>query len=85
MIENIGADLYQSWSAEQRKAEIARLVAGYQAGLPIRILFQMASAIAGSPENAREHLCALIPAEERHRMVAKEKGEGQALAASFLM
>jgi hypothetical protein len=85
MIENIGADLYKSWSEEQRRAEISKLVDGYRAGIALKILFQMACAIAGSPEDARDHLAALIPAEERHRMVMKEKGEAQTLAASFLM
>lgn len=85
MINTIGADIYKSWSDDQRKDEIAKLVAGYRSGLPLTILLQMASAIAGSPEDAREFLAAVIPAEERHRMVAKEKGEAQSLAASFLM
>ncbi len=85
MIENIGADVYKSWSEEQRKAEIGKLVDGYRSGLALKILLQMASAIAGSPEAAREHLAALIPAEERHLMVTRQKGADQALAASFLM
>lgn len=85
MIENIGADVYQSWSEEQRQAEIGKLVEGYRSGLPLKILLQMASAIAGSPEDAREHLAALIPAEERHLMVTRQKGADQGLAASFLM
>lgn len=85
MIENIGADVYQSWSDDQRRAEIAKLVEGYRSGLALKILLQMASAIAGSPEDARDHLAALIPAEERHRMVTRLHGSDQALAASFLM
>jgi hypothetical protein len=85
MFDTLGADIYQSWNDEQRKDEIAKLVAGYRSGLPLTIIFQMASAIAGSPDSAREHLAAIIPAEERHRMVNKEKGEAQSLAASFLM
>lgn len=85
MIENIGADVYQSWSEEQRRAEIGKLVEGYRSGLALKILLQMASAIGGSPEDAREHLAALLPAEERHLMVTRQKGADQALAASFLM
>lgn len=85
MFDTLGTEMYQSWSDDQRRAEIVKLVAGYHAGLPLTIVFQMASAIAGSPDSAREHLAALIPAEERHRMVGKEKGEAQTLAASFLM
>lgn len=85
MIENIGGDLYKSWSEEQRRAEIAKLVAGYRSGLALKILLQMATAIAGSPEDAREHLAALIPADERHTIVTRLKGSDQSLAASFLM
>lgn len=85
MLENIGADVYKTWSEEQRRAEIAKLVVGYRSGLPLEILFQMSSAIAGSPDSARDHLAAIIPADERHRMVTREKGTDQAVAASFLM
>jgi len=85
MLENIGADIYKSWSEEQRRAEIGKLTEGYRAGLSLRILLQMASAIAGTPEAAREHLAALIPAEERHLIVSRLKGNEQNMAASFLM
>jgi len=85
MIENIGSDLYKSWSEEQRRAEISKLVDGYRSGVALKILFQMACAIAGSPEDAREHLASLIPGEERHLIVTRLKGEEQVLAASFLM
>ncbi len=85
MFENIGADIYKTWNDDQRRAEISKLVEGHRAGLPLKILFQMASAIAGSPEGARDHLAVLIPADERHKMVTREKGSDQALAASFLM
>lgn len=85
MFENIGADIYKTWSDDQRRAEIGKLVEGHRAGLPLKILFQMASGIAGSPDSARDHLAALIPADERHRMVTREKGTDQAVAASFLM
>lgn len=85
MLENIGADIYKTWSDEQRRDEIGKLVSGYSSGLPLEILFRMASAIAGSPDSAREHLAALIPAEERHRIVTQEKGVNQSVAASFLM
>lgn len=85
MFENIGADLYKTWSEEQRRLEIGRLVEGYRNGLALKVLLQMATGIAGSPEAARDHLVDLIPAEDRHIMVTRQKGEDQALAASFLM
>lgn len=85
MIEAIGADVYKSWNDDQRKAEIAKLVEGYRSGLALKILLQMATAIAGSPEAARDQLAALIPAEERHLMVTRQQGADQTLAAAFLM
>ncbi len=85
MFENIGAEVYKTWSEDQRRAEIGRLVEGYRSGLALKILLQMATGIAGSPDAARDHLAALIPAEERHTMVTRQKGTDQALAASFLM
>ncbi len=85
MFDTLGADIYKTWSDDQRKDEIAKLVAGYRSGLTLQIVFQMASAIAGSPESAREILATLITAEERHLIVGRLKGEEQTLAASFLM
>lgn len=85
MFASIGTDIYQSWSEEQRQTEIGKLVAGYRSGLPLTILLQMATAIAGSPESAREHLAVLIPATERHLIVGRLSGEEQSMAASFLM
>ena len=85
MLANIGADIYKTWSEDQRRAEIGKLVEGHRAGLPLEIMFQMSAAIAGSPDSARDHLAALIPADERHKMVTRLKGTDQAVAASFLM
>jgi len=85
MLANIGVDIYKTWSDDQRRAEIGKLVEGHRAGLSLEIMFQMASAIAGSPDSARDHLAALIPADERHKMVTRLKGTDQAVAASFLM
>lgn len=85
MFANIGADIYKTWPEEQRRAEIGKLVAGYRSGLPLTILLQMATAIAGSPDSAREHLADLIPAAERHLIVGRLNGDEQSMAASFLM
>lgn len=85
MLEQIGADIYKSWTEEQRKNEIEKLLQGYRSGLSMQILLQMSVAIAGDPDTAREYLIQLIPASERHLMVGKLKGEEQSLAVSFLM
>lgn len=85
MFETIGADIYKTWTEEQRRAEIGRLVEGYRSGLPVTIMLQMASAIAGDLDSARAHLAALLSPEDRHLIVGRLKGQEQSMAASFLM
>lgn len=85
MFDTLGSDIYRTWTEEQRRTEIGRLVEGYRSGLPVMIMLQMASAIAGNPGSAREHLAALLPAEDRHLIVGRLKGQEQSMAASFLM
>ncbi|WP_279384289.1 hypothetical protein [Geotalea toluenoxydans] len=41
MIENIGADIYRSWTDEKRREEIGKLIEGYRNGLPLPILCTM--------------------------------------------
>lgn len=74
MIENIGADIYRSWSDEKRREEIAKLIEGYRNGLPLPILCSMATAIAGNEAGARKHIINLMTLRERKALVAKEAG-----------
>ena len=53
---DLGAAMFRTWSEEQQRAEIGKLVAGYRNGVPVGILCKMAETIAGSREKAREHL-----------------------------
>jgi len=78
-IENIGDDVYRSWTDEQRRFEIGNLVQGFKNGLPIQILCQMATSIAGSPALASEHIAAFIPLDERKALVKKESGSNREL------
>ncbi len=78
MLNDVGAEVYQSWSYEQRRIEIGRLVEGYRNGLPVDVLCMVAASIAGSEALAREHLVELIPAEERQAIVAAAKGNKKA-------
>jgi hypothetical protein len=75
MLNDVGAEVYQTWSYEQRRNEIDKLVQGYRNGLPIEFLCMMATSIAGSELLAREHLIAIIPPEERQIMVGKASGK----------
>ncbi len=82
---DLGASEYRTWSNTRRKEEIARLVEGYRAGLPVGILCAMTEAIAGSRKRARKYLQEMLTAEERHRAVAGETGGMEALAREVLL
>lgn len=77
-LNNIGDEVYQSWNEEQRREEIGKLVQGYRNGLPAPILCQLATSIAGSREQASEHLAAFLSRNERKSMV-KEAGSNREL------
>lgn len=78
-IDNIGNDVYQSWSEEQRREEIGKLVQGYKSGLPVQILCQLATSIAGSSQLACQHLSAFMSLKERKALVKKEAGSNDLL------
>jgi hypothetical protein len=78
-ISNIGEDVYRTWSDEQRRHEIGNLVQGFKNGLPVQILCQMATSIAGGAALASEHLAAFMTLEERKAIVKKESGTNKAL------
>ncbi|GFO62480.1 hypothetical protein M1B72_21245 [Geomonas paludis] len=78
-LNNIGDEVYQTWSYEQRHEEIAKLVQGYQNGLPVQILCQLSASIAGGVAEAAEHLAILISRRERKAMVNRESGSDKAL------
>ena len=80
-INNIGDEVYQSWSDEQRREEIGKLVQGFKNGLPVQILCQLATSIAGSSALASEHLSAFLTLKERKSIVKKESGTNEELRA----
>ena len=75
MIENIGADIYKSWTDEQRQEEIGKLIQGYHSGMPVPILCMLATAIAGNEAGARKHIIKLMPLRERTKLLTKEAGD----------
>ena len=88
MISDIGADVYKSWTEEQRREEIGKLVQGYRNGLPVPILCMTATAIAGSEDLAKEHIAAFISLEERQAIICKEAGDNdelRSMLSSFLI
>ena len=73
-LNNIGDEVYQAWSHEQRRQEIGNLVKGFKNGLPVQILCQLATSIAGSSELAGEHLSCFLTLKERKAIVKNESG-----------
>ena len=78
-LNSIGADTYASWSDEQRRFEIGNLVEGFKSGLPIQIVCQLATQIAGTPALASEHISAFMTLEERKALVKNESGTNKEL------
>ena len=73
-LNNLGDELYRTWSQEQCRDEIGKLVQGYKNGLPVQILCQLATSIAGSSVLASEHLSAFLTLKERKAIFKKEAG-----------
>ena len=73
-LSNIGDEVYQTWTEEQRRQEIGNLVQGFKNGLPVQILCQMATAIAGSSALASENIAAFLSLKERKAIIKKESG-----------
>ena len=83
--QDLGAKLFKTWTDEQRREEIGKLVTGFRNGVPVGILCKMAETIAGSREQARECLHALMPQEERRTAVELETGGMRQVVESFLL
>lgn len=81
---DLGASLYKTWSEEQRRIEIEKLVAGIRSGLPLGIACNMVEKIAGGEKPARKHLKKLIPAAERKALLEKESGAMKVFVSRFL-
>lgn len=80
-----GESLYKSWSDQQRREEIGRLVEGYRNGVPIGIVCGLCEKIAGSPAAAREILVGLLSAEERRVAVDGCEGGLRTAVAALLL
>ena len=83
--QDLGAAMFKTWSEEQQRAEIGKLVKGYRNGVPLGVLCKMAETIAGSQEKAKEHLAHFMPLQERKRAIAKETGGMRLVAEEFLL
>lgn len=78
-LNNIGDEVYQTWSYEKRHEEIGKLVEGFKNGLPVQILCHLSASIAGSTAEAAEHLGAFLSRRERKAIVNRESGANRVL------
>lgn len=62
---DLGASVFKTWSEDQRKSEIEKLVTGYRNGVPIGILCKMSETIAGNKKNAKKYLKQFMTPDER--------------------
>jgi len=83
-LNNIGDDVYRSWSEEQRRQEIGNLVQGFKNGLPAQILCQLSISIAGGRKEAAGHLASLLSLEERKAIVRQESAGANSELRSLL-
>lgn len=75
MLNNIGAEVYATWSEEQKRSEIQKLVQAYRSGLPASILCMTAEAIAGSRGDAKRHLATLMNLADRLEAISSAEQE----------
>ena len=85
MHEDLGAALFKTWTDEQRRDEIGKLVEGYRRGVPIGILCKMAETIAGDKATARLYLSEFMTPSERRQAVDKETGAVKQIASEYLL
>lgn len=88
MLNEIGGEVYQSWSEEKKRGEIGNLVQGYRNGMPARFMCQIAIAIAGGVPQAKKHFKALLSRKEREAIVTKggaKDPDDRELLASVLL
>lgn len=77
MLNSIGAEVYKTWSDEQKRVEIERLVQAYRSGLPISIVCMTAEAIAGSRKDAKRHLTSAMGLADRLEAISSANGENK--------
>lgn len=81
---DLGASLYKTWTEQQRRDEIEKLVIGYRNGVPIGILCKMSETIAGNRKKARKFLQQFMDATERKAAVEGATGAMAPIAKAFL-
>lgn len=80
---DLGAELFKTWTEKQRADEIEKLVQGYRNGVPVGILCKMAETVAGDKRKAKKYLKQFMSAAERKAAVDSSTGALAPLIKSF--
>lgn len=66
---DLGAELFKTWTEKQRCDEIQKLVEGYRKGVPVGILCKMSETIAGDRKKAKKYLKLFMTDAERQSAI----------------
>ncbi|QSV45138.1 hypothetical protein [Geobacter benzoatilyticus] len=83
--EDVGSELYKTWSNTQRRDEISKLVQGYRSGLPASMLCKISESIAGNRKRARKYLFEMMTPDERMVAANSESGEMMTFVREYLL
>ena len=81
---DLGAALFKTWTEQQRRDEIEKLVEGFRNGVPIGILCKMAETIAGDKKKTKKYLKQFMTAAERKAAVSSAPDALLPIVTSFL-
>jgi hypothetical protein len=81
---DLGAELFKTWTEKQRCDEIEKLVHGFRNGVPIGILCKMTETIAGNKKKAKKYLKQFLSETERTTAVASATEAMAPIVKSFL-
>lgn len=81
---DLGAELYKTWTEKQRGDEIEKLVNGFRNGVPVGILCKMSETISGNKKKAKKYLKKYMSEAERKSAMASATGAVAPLVKSFL-
>lgn len=85
MNNDFGAEVFKTWTDEQRKKEIGKLVEGFRNGVPVGVLCKMAETIAGDKKRAKKYLKQFMNEAERKAVVDAQTGGMLPLVKSFMI
>jgi hypothetical protein len=82
---DLGAEIYKTWTEDQRKIEIGKLVEGYRNGVPVGVFCKMVETIAGNKKNAKKYIKHFMTATERNAAVESQTGGMLQIVKSLML